>query len=596
MTAWLASEDALPKLLRMPESTARLFSDASPEALLETLLEVSLTGVIFFEPIYASDGTSITDLAYRHLNPAAQRMLTLPQRPADTFLTLYPNALESGIFAFYRDTFLSGKAGRYDVNYSYDGLDNYFHLVARRSRELLIVSFTDTSDQDRTDVEEALRLSQSREQQARAEAEVQRQRLHDILMQLPAQVAINRGPDHVYELVNPRYQQQFPLRSIQGLPVREALPELAGQQFFELLDQVYQTGEPFYGQQMPAQVDYTHSGRMELRYFDVFFQALRNAQGHVDGILNFAYDVTAQVLARQQVEQLNQELEVRVQERTGQLAVINKELHGSNTQLTRTNLDLNQANSNLNQANTDLKQVNSDLNRVNTNLDQTNRDLDNFIYTASHDLKAPILNIEGLIKVLSRKVSPSQKQDAIVQEIIALIEASVLRFKETIGDLTDIARIQKQMDLEYEPVDLQEIVSAILLDLTQPIEQAAARIEIFLENCPPVLFPRKNLKSVVYNLLSNAIKYSDPHRTPHITLSCREEGDYQVLSVQDNGLGMDTRNPDKIFGMFKRQHAHVEGTGVGLYIVKKMLENAGGKIELQSTVGEGSTFKVYFKQ
>ncbi|MBD0255159.1 MAG: PAS domain-containing protein [Cytophagales bacterium] len=250
----------------------------------------------------------------------------------------------------------------------------------------------------------------------------------------------------------------------------------------------------------------------------------------------------------------------------------------------------------LTQANEQLQLRNVDLNRVNSDLDRTNRDLDNFIYTASHDLKAPILNIEGLIKVLSRKLSSPQKEDETVQELIGMIEASVRRFKETIGDLTDIARIQKQMDLEREPVDLPEIVSAILLDLTQPIAQAAARIEIFLAECPRVLFPRKNLKSVVYNLLSNAIKYRDPHRTPHITLRCYAEGDYQVLSVQDNGLGMDTRNPDKIFGMFKRQHAHVEGTGVGLYIVKKMIENAGGKIEVQSTVGEGSTFRVYFKQ
>jgi light-regulated signal transduction histidine kinase (bacteriophytochrome) len=91
----------------------------------------------------------------------------------------------------------------------------------------------------------------------------------------------------------------------------------------------------------------------------------------------------------------------------------------------------------------------------------------------------------------------------------------------------------------------------------------------------------------VYNLLTNAIKYRSPARTAHIILSCHEEGDYHVLSVQDNGLGMNTSNPEKIFGMFKRQRAHVEGTGVGLYIVKKMVENAGGKIEVKSQVGEG---------
>ena len=295
---------------------------AAPDGLFQTLLDVSLTGVIVFRPVCAPAGydphdpATVVDLAYVQLNPAAQRMLRLPACPADSFLTLYPSAVDTGIFAFYRDTFLSGKAGRYDVNYQHDGLDNYYQLAAQRHGELLVVSFSDTAEQPRTAVEQALRESQAREQQARAEAEAGRQRLHDILTQLPAQVAVNRGPAHVYELVNPRYQQQFPTRAILGRPVREALPELEGQGFYELLDQVYQTGEPFYGQEMPAEVDYAGSGQMELRYFNVFFQALRDAQGRVDGLLNFAYDVTPLVLARREAEQLNQELEARVFERT----------------------------------------------------------------------------------------------------------------------------------------------------------------------------------------------------------------------------------------------------------------------------------------
>jgi PAS domain-containing protein len=296
--------------------------------LLETLLDISLTGVILFKPVYSRDNSQIIDLAYIRLNRAAQQMLDLPECPTESFLTLYPNALQTGIFAFYRDTFLSGKADRYRVNYSYDGLDNYFHLAAQPSGDLLVVSFSDTSDQDRSPVEDALRQSQAAQKAARAEAELQRLRLHEILMQMPAQVAINGGPDHVYKLVNPRYQQQFPNRPILGLPVRQALPELEGQQFFELLDQVYQTGEPFYGQQMPARVDYTNSGHLEMRYFDVFFQALRDTQGRIDGLLNFAYDVTGQVKARQQLEQLNGELEARVQQRTRQAMALQDKMLG----------------------------------------------------------------------------------------------------------------------------------------------------------------------------------------------------------------------------------------------------------------------------
>ena len=133
---------------------------AAPEGLLQTLLQVSLTGIILFRPVFSpDDAATIVDLAYVQLNPAAQRMLRLPECPADSFLTLYPKTIDTGIFAFYRDTFRAGTAGRHDVNYQHDGLDNYFQLAAQRHGELLVVSFSDTADQPRTAVEEALRQS-----------------------------------------------------------------------------------------------------------------------------------------------------------------------------------------------------------------------------------------------------------------------------------------------------------------------------------------------------------------------------------------------------------------------------------------------------
>jgi PAS domain S-box-containing protein len=247
-------------------------------------------------------------------------------------------------------------------------------------------------------------------------------------------------------------------------------------------------------------------------------------------------------------------------------------------------------------ANEELRASNQELLQANECLSRVNADLDNFIYTASHDLKAPILNIEGLLKVLSRKVQAQSGQEEQLSHILTLMENSVSRFKETINDLTDIARIQKQLDVASEPVNLREMVEVTLLDLTELVQQAGAQIENHLEEHHTVVFPRKNLKSVVYNLLSNAVKYRNPDRALLIRVSCRTEGDYLVLNVQDNGLGMNTRDSDKIFGMFKRQHTHVEGTGIGLYIVKKMVENAGGRIEVESQVGEGAAFIVYFKQ
>jgi signal transduction histidine kinase len=93
-------------------------------------------------------------------------------------------------------------------------------------------------------------------------------------------------------------------------------------------------------------------------------------------------------------------------------------------------------------------------------------------------------------------------------------------------------------------------------------------------------------------LLSNALKYSSPDRKPEVKIVSYQEKEFTILQVSDNGLGLSKENQSKIFGMFKRVHQHVEGSGIGLYIIKKMIENVGGKIEVKSEVGKGTTFKV----
>jgi signal transduction histidine kinase len=160
-------------------------------------------------------------------------------------------------------------------------------------------------------------------------------------------------------------------------------------------------------------------------------------------------------------------------------------------------------------------------------------------------------------------------EDQSIDSIIGLIDASIIRFKRTVADLTDISKVEKQMDDRWEEMHIARLISEILLDMSISIAESGACIEQHVEACPLIIFPKKNLKSVLYNLISNAIKYRDSTRTPYITISCRQEQDHRVLSVADNGLGLTTGDEDKIFGMFTRQHTHVEGTSIGLYIVKK---------------------------
>jgi signal transduction histidine kinase len=141
---------------------------------------------------------------------------------------------------------------------------------------------------------------------------------------------------------------------------------------------------------------------------------------------------------------------------------------------------------------------------------------------------------------------------------------------------------------------MKEMIEGILLDLHEDIRASAANIELQMDEGVKIVFTKKNFKSIFYNLISNALKYRHAERNPHITLTCQLQGAYQVVSVEDNGLGLNTKDENKIFGMFKRQHNHVEGSGIGLYLVKRMIENAGGKITVESKLGIGSTFRIYF--
>jgi PAS domain S-box-containing protein len=245
----------------------------------------------------------------------------------------------------------------------------------------------------------------------------------------------------------------------------------------------------------------------------------------------------------------------------------------------------------------DQKMAEASLAQKNKELTMINNDLDNFIYTASHDLRAPISNIEGLMQAIFRSLSPEGRQNPAVVKFGSLITDSIERFKRTLNDLTQITKIGREsLGEDFTEVDLSTTISEVRLDLAPQIEQADVLFEINMTHCTPFPFSAKNARSIVYNLLSNAIKYRSPERRAFIRVACYQEDAYLVLSVEDNGLGMDLSHKNKIFGMFQRLHDHVEGSGVGLYIVKKIIENAGGKIDVQSRVGQGSIFWVYFRQ
>jgi PAS domain S-box-containing protein len=389
------------------------------------------------------------------------------------------------------------------------------------------------------------------------------QTLRNIILQAPVAMCLLRGPGHVIEIANERMFQIWGLPPEEMLekPLFEALPDGINQAYAAHLHRVYTTGETFSALSVPATV--IREGTKETIYTDLVYQAQRADDGSISGIVAVHTDVTGQVLARKELEESQQAAYRWAQE----LALANEEIAASN----------------------------EDLGRANTQLVRINNELDTFIYTASHDLKSPILNIEGLLKALERELKKEHPQAGHIAQLNSFLLESVSRFKTTIRDLTDVARISKESTEDIEHISLAAMLEEVVLDLAMPIREAQARLETDLDG-EQVRFSRKNLKSILYNLLSNAIKYRSPDREPLIRITCQLQENYQILSVTDNGLGMDLLQEEKIFALFKRLHTHVEGTGIGLYMVKKMLENAGGMIQVESQVGVGSTFKVYFKR
>ncbi|RDV14575.1 PAS domain-containing sensor histidine kinase [Pontibacter diazotrophicus] len=237
------------------------------------------------------------------------------------------------------------------------------------------------------------------------------------------------------------------------------------------------------------------------------------------------------------------------------------------------------------------------LEHKNKELQKINHDLDNFVYTASHDLRSPIANIEALTKLLKEELTESDCLSTETDEILQRVLTSISRFKSTIEDLTVVSRLQNDVSegLTDEIINIKEVYEDIIADLGYPTELNVCFIQTDFK-VYQLRFSKKNLRSILYNLISNAIKFQSPERDCIIKIHTQLEEPYVVLSVEDNGVGIDELHHEHLFTMFKRFHEHVEGTGIGLFMVKRIVENAGGKIEVESKKGIGTEFKIYFKE
>jgi PAS domain S-box-containing protein len=237
-----------------------------------------------------------------------------------------------------------------------------------------------------------------------------------------------------------------------------------------------------------------------------------------------------------------------------------------------------------------LLNANMELSNKCEELMKVNNDLDTFVYTASHDLKAPINNIEALVTMVNEGLSEECRKN--VKEIMEMIQVSINKFQSVILDLAKIGK-SKAEDNKTEKIYFTEILDDVKSTLSEEIRSSGAVITEDFAVPETSEYSRTTLRSIFHNLISNSIKYRSPERNPEIMIASKGSENNILLLVSDNGIGIKEADKEKIFGIYERGHDHVEGSGLGLSIVKRIIDNRGGKIELESQEGKGSVFKIY---
>ena len=344
-----------------------------------------------------------------------------------------------------------------------------------------------------------------------------------------------------------------------GKTFREALPELEGQPFYQLLDDVYTTGKTY--QANEDRVDLFRNGRMETTYYSFTYKALRNEFGEIYGVINTGVEVTELVEAKNKIKKAEEFLEQQVRLRT------------------------------------------IELEKLNSDLTNTNEQLRQFAYVASHDLQEPLRKINIYSDRLANG-GHSVNADNYRIYLNKIISSSK-RMSNLIHDLLNFSQLDSIQD-SFTAVDLNQIAEKIKEDFEMLIAQKSA--EIIIGHLGVIEANSLQMNQLLYNLLGNGLKFSKEGVNPVIQISSRllskedalqlpnlnRSWEYREIIVSDNGIGFDQQFAKKVFVIFQRLHStgKFEGTGIGLALCKKIVDHHNGEIFAISKEGEGSAFHI----
>jgi signal transduction histidine kinase len=402
----------------------------------------------------------------------------------------------------------------------------------------------------------AMREQQEERERRDRELEVERSRLAFVFQNAPAFLAVLRGPQHVFELVNDAYYQLVGHRELIGKPVFEALPEVRDQGFEDLLNGVLATGTPFIGREVPLLVGREQGAPPQERFLDLVYMPLVEANGTRSGVIAHGTDVTEQVHARREIERLLRESE-----------------------------------------------------RARADAEEANQAKSQFLANMSHELRTPINAIIGYADLL--EIGLPAKLSEAQQSYAKRIKVSGAHLVGLVNDILDLSKIEAGgMTVARESVLVRDVASEAM-DMVIPQAQEKGIQVPEKSPCEPhdamYLGDRDRVRQILVNLLSNAVKFTKPggrvsidcclHHAAPPDAHVSGEGPWVAMEVEDTGIGIAPSETSRIFEPFVQVdagHTREEGgTGLGLTISRKLARMMGGDVTVRSSLGEGSCFTLW---
>jgi signal transduction histidine kinase len=377
------------------------------------------------------------------------------------------------------------------------------------------------------------------------------------ILQTPNAMCIFRGENHVVEIANELMLEIWERKEHEILhkPIFEVLPEVRGQGLDEILHTVYTTGERFSVYELPVKL--SRKGKIENTFINVVYEALKEPDGTISGIVAIANDITDQ-------KDFTTQLEKEVHERTAQLELKNRDL-------------------------------------INMNIE-----LQSFAYISSHDLQEPLRKIQTFASRLSDL--DEQNISANAKTYLSRIEFAAKRMQTLIQDLLSYSRTNSA-ERVFVTVSLDDIAEEIKSDFSERIEEKNAKVN-FAPLGEATVIPFQ-FRQLLHNLVGNALKFSRIDVPPVIDIKANKikgsnfkqridypDKIYYHLKISDNGIGFDAEYKERIFDVFQRLNTDSEfaGTGIGLAIVKKIVENHKGIITANGEKNKGATFDIYIPE